>query len=102
MDTIIESAWELLLADAVGTEIEFIKQLITLSLPVPQCGFECLDESGEIIAEAFLAWQDDKVAIVYAGYESDTVTFIEKGWQVFINTELDRDMQPLLSAFASN
>ena len=102
MDTIIESAWELLLADAVGTEIEFIKQLITLSLPVPQCGFEWLDESGEIIAEAFLAWQDDKVAIVYAGYESDTVTFAEKGWQVFINTELDRDMQPLLSAFASN
>ncbi len=102
MDTIIESAWELLLADAVGTEIEFIKKLITLNLPVPQCGFECLDESGEIIAEAFLAWQDDKVAIVYAGYESDTVTFIEKGWQVFINTELDKDMQPLLNAFASN
>ena len=102
MDTIIESAWELLLADAVGTEIEFIKKLITLNLPVPQCGFECLDESGEIIAEAFLAWQDDKVAIVYAGYESDTVTFIEKGWQVFINTELDKDMQSLLNAFASN
>ena len=102
MDTIIESAWELLLADAVGTEIEFIKKLITLNLQVPQCGFECLDESGEIIAEAFLAWQDDKVAIVYAGYESDTVTFIEKGWQVFINTELDKDMQPLLNAFASN
>ena len=102
MDTIIESAWELLLADAVGTEIEFIKKLITLNLPVPQCGFECLDESGEIIAEAFLAWQDDKVAIVYAGYESDTVTFIEKGWQVFINTELDKDMQPLFNAFASN
>ena len=102
MDTIIESAWELLLADAVGAEIEFIKQLIPLNLPVPQCGFECLDESGEIIAEAFLAWQDDKVAIVYEGYESDTVTFTEKGWQVFINTELDKDMQPLLSAFVSN
>ena len=102
MDTIIESAWELLLADAVGTEIEFIKQLITLNLPVPQFGFEWLDESGEIIAEAFLAWQDDKVAIVYEGYESDTVTFTEKGWQVFINTELDKDMQPLFNAFASN
>ena len=102
IDSISESAWELILADAVGTEIEFIHRLIPLSLPVPQCGFELLDDSGEIIAEAFLAWQDDKLAILYAGYESDTVTFIDKGWQVFINTELDKDMQPLLNAFASN
>ena len=102
IDSITESAWELILADAVGTEIEFIHRLIPLNLPVPQCGFELLDDSGEIIAEAFLAWQDHKVVIVYAGYESDTVTFKEKGWQVFINTELDKDMQSLLSAFALN
>jgi hypothetical protein len=61
-----------------------------------------LNESGEIIAEAFLAWLDKKVVIVLAGYELDGATFTQKGWQVFLNTELDKDMQTLLSAFDLN
>jgi DEAD/DEAH box helicase domain-containing protein len=102
IDIISESAWELILADALGSEIELINRLIPLNLPVPQCSFELLDDSGEIIAEAFLAWLDRKVVIVYVGYETDIEIFVEKGWQVFINTELDKDMHTLLSAFNLN
>lgn len=99
---IIESAWELILADAVGTEVALINQLIPLNLPIPHCGFELLNESGEIIAEAFLAWLDYKVVIVLEGYESDTATFTEEGWQVFLNSELDKDLKALLTAFSLN
>jgi DEAD/DEAH box helicase domain-containing protein len=102
IDGIIESAWELILADAVGTEVALINQLIPLNLPIPHCGFELLNESGEIIAEAFLAWLDYKVVIVLEGYESDTATFTEEGWQVFLNSELDKDLQALLTAFSLN
>jgi hypothetical protein len=102
IDGIIESAWELILADAVGTEVTLINQLIPLNLPIPHCGFELLNESGEIIAEAFLAWLDYKVVIVLEGYESDTATFTEEGWQVFLNSELDKDLQALLTAFSLN
>jgi hypothetical protein len=42
------------------------------------------------------------VVIVYVGYETDIEIFVEKGWQVFINTELDKDMHTLLSAFNLN
>ncbi|MEI6268566.1 MAG: DEAD/DEAH box helicase [Methylococcaceae bacterium] len=102
IDGIIESAWELILADAVGTEVALINQLIPLNLPIPQCGFELLNESGEIIAEAFLAWLDYKVVIVLEGYDTDTATLTEKDWQVFLNSELDKDLQALLTAFALN
>jgi DEAD/DEAH box helicase domain-containing protein len=102
IDSIVESAWELILADAVGSEIEFIHLLIPLGLPVPHFSFELLDDAGEIIAEAFLAWSDYKVVIVFAGYEADSKIFTENGWQVFLNTELNEDMQVLLSAFALN
>ena len=90
------------MADAVGSEIEFIHLLIPLGLPVPHFSFELLDDAGEIIAEAFLAWSDYKVVIVFAGYEADSKIFTENGWQVFLNTELNEDMQVLLSAFALN
>jgi DEAD/DEAH box helicase domain-containing protein len=102
ISSIVESEWSLLLADAVGMEISLINRLIPFKLPVPQCGFELLNESGEIIAEAFLAWLDKKVVIVLAGYELDGATLTQKGWQVFLNTELDKDMQTLLSAFDLN
>jgi hypothetical protein len=32
----------------------------------------------------------------------DGATLTQKGWQVFLNTELDKDMQTLLSAFDLN
>ena len=93
------SQWDLLLADAIGDEVAIINRLSGLTLPLPQCGFELNNEQGEIIAEAFLAWSDLKIVIIFDEFEDDSATFTQAGWNVFLNSELNKDIQPLLSAF---
>ena len=93
------SQWDSLLADAIGDEVALINRLSGLTLPLPQCGFELNNEQGEIIAEAFLAWSDLKIVIIFDEFEDDSATFTQAGWNVFLNSELDKDIQSLLSAF---
>lgn len=95
----VSSDWSLLLADAIGDEIAIINLLSGLTLPLPQCGFELNNEQGEIIAEAFLAWPEVKCVIIFDEFDDDRTTFTQAGWNVFLNSELDKDIQSLLSAF---
>lgn len=95
-----DSAWELLLADAIGDECAVIHFLSTFVVPIPQLGFELNNESGEIVGEAFLAWPTEKIVIIFDDYESDVETFTQAGWKVFLNSGLEMDIQSLLSAFA--
>jgi len=89
----------MILADAIGDEVALINRLSGLNLPLPQCGFELNNEQGEIIAEAFLAWSDLKIVIIFDELEEDSATFTQAGWNVFLNSELAKDIQSLLSAF---
>ena len=93
------SEWDMILADAFGDEVALINRLIGLNLPLPQCGFELNNEQCEIIAEAFLAWPELKIVIIFDEFEDDSATFTQAGWNVFLNSELDKDIQSLLSAF---
>ncbi|CAA9890368.1 hypothetical protein METHB2_200054 [Candidatus Methylobacter favarea] len=94
------SQWDLLLADAIGDESAIITRLSGLALPIPQCGFELNNELGEIVAEAFLAWPDLKIVIIFDEFEDDSATFTQAGWNVFLNSGLEKDIQSLLNAFA--
>ncbi|MFI3135666.1 MAG: hypothetical protein QX197_02700, partial [Methylococcaceae bacterium] len=96
---IASSDWNLLLADAMGDEVAIISMLSGLTLPLPQCGFELNNEQGEIIAEAFLAWPEVKCVIIFDEFEDDSSTFTQASWTVFLTSELDKDIQSLLSAF---
>lgn len=93
------SEWEVLLSDAIDDEVPFILALSKLNLPVPQCSFELKNTQGEIIAEAFLAWLELKIAIIFDDFESDRGLFIESGWQVFLTSELQSDFQQILKLF---
>jgi len=94
------SNWELLLADAVGAECGIINKLIGLSIPVPQLGFELESEQGEIVGEAFLAWLDQKVVMIFDDYESDREIFTQAGWRAFTVSEFEQNSQSFISALA--
>jgi DEAD/DEAH box helicase domain-containing protein len=92
------SNWELLLADAIGSECDIINKLIETGVSVPQLGFELENEMGEIVGEAFLAWIEQKVVMIFDEYESDKVTFANAGWQAFLVSEFELDTQSLVNA----
>ena len=95
-----DSQWDILLADAIGEEVAIINFLSTLPLPIPQCGFELVDDQGEIVAEAFLAWVEQKTVLILDDVESDSEIFRQFGWNVYLNSTLIRDVESLLNAFA--
>jgi DEAD/DEAH box helicase domain-containing protein len=90
------SDWEFLLADAIGAECEIIKKLIDTGVSVPQFGYELENDRGEIVGEAFLAWIDQKVVMIFDEYESDQATFANAGWQAFLVSDFEQDPQSLI------
>jgi hypothetical protein len=92
------SNWELVLADAIGSECDIIKKLIDTGVSVPQLGFELENDMGEIVGEAFLAWVDQKVVMIFDEYESDKATFVNDGWQAFLVSEIELNTQSLVTA----
>jgi DEAD/DEAH box helicase domain-containing protein len=92
------SEWEVLLADTIDdNEKSLICLLSKLDVPIPQCSFELKNSRGEIVAEAFLAWTDQKIAIIFDDFESDRILFTEAGWQVFLVSGLQSDFQHFLN-----
>ena len=51
-----------------------------LNLPVPEVGFEFADASGRVIAEAELAWQQQRVAVLVDGQSDQAPSWRELGW----------------------
>jgi DEAD/DEAH box helicase domain-containing protein len=92
------SNWELLLADAIGSECDIINKLIDTGVPVPLLGFELENDMGEIVGEAFLAWIDQKVAMIFDNYENDKAIFKKAGWQAFLVSDFEQDTQSLIQA----
>ena len=52
-------------------------------VPVPEVGFELVDERGIVIGMAELAWVEKKTTVFLADQEEDRARFSEAGWQVF-------------------
>lgn len=50
---------------------------------VPEVGFELVNDAGEIIAEAELAWTDLEIAMLEADQSTDKDAFETAGWRVF-------------------
>ena len=56
-------------------------------VPPPDVGFELVDSAGEVIAEAELAWEAERGAVLLAG--RDRQPFAEAGWRTFAASEPD-------------
>jgi len=55
--------------------------------PLPEVGFELIDEGGRVLAEAELAWVSLKIAVLLADYQADVSRFEAEGWTIHIATE---------------
>lgn len=58
--------------------------MISKGLPFPEVGLEIKNSVGEIIAEAELAWQDRKVALVLSEFDSYESEFVKQGWTTLV------------------
>lgn len=75
--------------------IDLVAQLAELNQPLPEVGFELVDDKGAGIGEAELAWKEHKVALMLDyQYEEGHEAFDERGW--FIVRQVD-DVDLLVS-----
>lgn len=69
------------------------EQMIKSRLPAPIIGLDLTDESGKVLLEAEMAWNESKVAVV------DDEKFVEVPlWSVFTRSQVDRDISLLSNA----
>jgi hypothetical protein len=67
---------------------EFVRSWATEGLPLPEVGYELLDEKKRVCAQAELAWAGRKVVAVLPEGIDVTDEFEKRGWTVFNATEL--------------
>lgn len=68
-----------------------LEWVVELGLPLPEAGYELVSEVGQVLAEAELAWESLRVAIVL-DEESNLLPFEKEGWRAIgIQRILDAD-----------
>ena len=75
-----DSAWAEAASLANSELREVLLQMAEMGMPVPEVGFELADSAGRVVAEAELAWPDERLAVLLG--EESTVPFEEADWQV--------------------
>jgi len=67
----------------VGPELHtLIDFLATAAIPIPEVGYELTNPGGEIIAQAELAWETERVVLLNAGEGRCQEAFVQQGWRV--------------------
>ena len=64
--------------------LSLIEELVKEKIAVPEVGYELQTSSGEIIAEAELAWEPNKLVILSQQQSCYTELFSNEGWKVFV------------------
>ena len=91
-----ESEWDKI-ANLADEEVgDLLTLLLENVLPIPEVGYELVNEKGAAIAEAELAWETAKLVVLldYQLEESKDV-FEHQGWKVFT---LEDDMEVILNS----
>jgi DEAD/DEAH box helicase domain-containing protein len=92
------SEWDKIVSLADEEVENLLSQLAEKNIPVPEVGYELVNNKGASIAEAELAWEDCKVVVLLDyQYEESGVVFEQQGWHVF--TLKDKINQPLDDLF---
>lgn len=80
------TAW-LEVADSVGSEVQhLVAELAQTSFPIPMLGYGLMDAKGCIVAEAEMAWESDRIAVLLA-QDTNFEQFIAAGWKCLVATE---------------
>jgi hypothetical protein len=74
---------------------EAVRGLVDVGIPVPEVGFELVDDLGAVLSEAELAWPASRVAVLEA--ESYDV-FVSAGWKAFSPEEVIQNAKNLAAS----
>ena len=81
------SAWSEAISLAVPELHPMMRALSAQGFPAPEVGFELTDAAGEVVAEAELAWEAKRIAVLLTS--QDEQLFVEAGWLVFLSDAPD-------------
>jgi hypothetical protein len=94
-ETVPVAAWEEL-KELTGPELHpLLEVLQRRGWPPPVAGFELADEGGEIVAQAELAWEDWRLALLTSEELACRERFIAAGWRVEALAQLLDDPERL-------
>ncbi len=83
-----DSGWADALRFAAGEVRADLLRLRERDMPPPEAGFELTGPGGGVLAEAELAWESRRIAVLLkdrsAGQNADRVTFESRGWRVLL------------------
>ncbi len=83
-----EAIGQALLQDLAPELHDLCVKALRLGLPSPEAGFELVDEQGEIVGTAEMAWPEAKVVVLLPAEESARPLFENEGWETFSSTTL--------------
>ena len=91
---VMDSAWSEAISQLFDiTAKDMAGKLISLGVPAPSSiGYELVDDSGTVVAEAEMAWEDLKIAYQLSG-QVGTNDFVLRGWTIISDkTDLKPDI----------
>jgi DEAD/DEAH box helicase domain-containing protein len=76
--------WQAVLVEAVSEAADGLNRLLAGGAPAPVAGYELLDESGAIVADAELAWLDARVAVLRADQAGQRPVWQTTDWTTVV------------------
>ena len=68
--------------------LEMANKLMNLNSIIPtEIGYELVDEDNEVIAEAEMAWEEQRIVFLISEQDSYIKAFADNGWKVFLADE---------------
>ncbi len=80
----LNAAWAAVLEQVLGDLKAGLTLLAQAGAPLPEVGMELADEKGRVQADAEMAWQEAKVALLRADQEEMKALWVAAGWQVVL------------------
>jgi DEAD/DEAH box helicase domain-containing protein len=77
-------AWATVLEQVLGDLKVGLTLLAQAGALLPEVGMELADEQGRVLADAELAWPENKLVLLRADQEDMSVAWAEAGWQVVL------------------
>ena len=78
-ETMVSGEWAESISLAVPELLPSMRELAGKGVPSPEVGFELTNSSGQVVAEAELAWEARQVAVLLP--DQDHIPFDEAGWR---------------------
>ena len=93
--------WEAVMELAAAELRDAMERWAASGLPVPQVGYELADSTGSVLAEAELAWPQQRLAVLHGEQADGAAAFKEAGWRVYSATDGDELAQRVAADLAA-